>query len=223
MIQDSRENAVCLRQYEDAYTFHGTYFIYMGKRIDLNDRTFLLDGRMKDDAVLKYAHVYRNLKTALEAVNAQAIGRERIEGQEQAQGQEQAEEEEPGAKLSERDKSFGGMITVYIAPYVYWIDDPDAEDTVYPEEGYGEPYGMVVDCDSLKLTGLTEKPSEVVLAGNRGQSHGAKGNYTAVWIWIIRPVRRWGISGARELSPRHSWRDNQGTSFLQETAVLSAD
>ncbi len=238
MIQDSRENAVCLRQYEDAYTFHGTYFIYMGKRIDLNDRTFLLDGRMKDDAVLKYAHVYRNLKTALEAVNAQAIGRERIEGQErvkgqeqargqerageqertkgqervkgqeqargqehageqertkgreriegqeQAQGQEQAEEEEPGAKLSERDKSFGGMITVYIAPYVYWIDDPDAEDTVYPEEGYGEPYGMVVDCDSLKLTGLTEKPSEVVLAGNRGQSHGAKGNYTMFFFQV---------------------------------------
>ncbi len=232
MIQDSRENAVCLRQYEDAYTFHGTYFIYMGKRIDLNDRTFLLDGRMKDDAVLKYAHVYRNLKTALEAVNAQAIGRERIEGQERVkgqeqargqerageqertkrqervkgqeqargqehageqertkgreriEGQEQAEEEEPGAKLSERDKSFGGMITVYIAPYVYWIDDPDAEDTVYPEEGYGEPYGMVVDCDSLKLTGLTEKPSEVVLAGNRGQSHGAKGNYTMFFFQV---------------------------------------
>ena len=83
-----------------------------------------------------------------------------------------------------RQEKDGKQITVYIAPYVYWIDDPDAEDTVYPEEGYGEPYGMVVDCDSLKLTGLTDTPSEVVLAGNRGQSHGAMGNYTMFYFRV---------------------------------------
>ena len=83
-----------------------------------------------------------------------------------------------------RQEKDGKQITVYIAPYVYWIDDPEAEDTVYPEEGLKEPYGMVVDCDSLKLTGLTERSSEVVLAGNRGQSHGAKGNYTMFFFRV---------------------------------------
>ena len=153
---------------QEAYTFHETYIEYGGKRIVLNDRTFLLDGRMNDDAVRKYAYVYNDLKTALEAVN----------------GRERKRAENRCSKLSEGDLFPDSMITVYIAPYVYWIDDPEAADTVYPEEGLKEPYGMVVDCDFLKLTGLTEKSSEVVLAGNRGQSHGAKGNYTMFFFRV---------------------------------------
>lgn len=69
-------------------------------------------------------------------------------------------------------------MTVYIAPYVYWIDDPEASDTLEKTEGYEVPYGMVVDCEWLSLKGLTQDPDHVVLAGNRGQSHGADGNYT---------------------------------------------
>ncbi len=69
-------------------------------------------------------------------------------------------------------------MTVYIAPYVYWIDDPEASDTLKKSEGYAVPYGMMVDCEWLSLIGLTPKPDHVVLAGNRGQSHGADGNYT---------------------------------------------
>jgi len=71
-----------------------------------------------------------------------------------------------------------GPVTIYIAPGVYWIDDPDAMEIVCRAEGYDAPYGMVVNCTSLRLTGLTENPGHVVLAGNRGQSHGARGNYT---------------------------------------------
>ncbi len=69
-------------------------------------------------------------------------------------------------------------MTVYIAPYVYWIDDPTATDTVEKTEGYEVPYGMVVNCDYLKLEGLTKDPYNVVIAGNRGQTHGSNGNYT---------------------------------------------
>lgn len=69
-------------------------------------------------------------------------------------------------------------MTVYIAPYVYWIDDPEASDTLEKTEGYEVPYGIVVDCEWLSLKGLSQNPNHVVLAGNRGQSHGADGNYT---------------------------------------------
>lgn len=67
---------------------------------------------------------------------------------------------------------------VYIAPYVYWIDNPEATDTLQKTEGYSLPYGMVVKCEYLHLHGLTDNPYQVVIAGNRGQSNGANGNYT---------------------------------------------
>lgn len=69
-------------------------------------------------------------------------------------------------------------MTVYVAPYVYWIDDPAATDTVQKAEGYSVPYGMVVNSDYLTIKGLTGNPDNVVLAGNRGQSHASNGNYT---------------------------------------------
>lgn len=69
-------------------------------------------------------------------------------------------------------------MTVYVAPYVYWIDDPAATDTVQKTDGYSAPYGMVVNSDYLTIKGLTGNPDNVVLAGNRGQSHAANGNYT---------------------------------------------
>lgn len=69
-------------------------------------------------------------------------------------------------------------MTVYVAPYVYWIDDPAATDIVQKTEGYSVPYGMVVNSDYLTIKGLTGNPDNVVLAGNRGQSHASNGNYT---------------------------------------------
>ena len=69
-------------------------------------------------------------------------------------------------------------MTVWVAPYVYWIDDPAATDTVQKTEGYSVPYGMVVNSDYLTIKGLTGNPDNVVLAGNRGQSHASNGNYT---------------------------------------------
>lgn len=72
----------------------------------------------------------------------------------------------------------GKPMTVYVAPYVYWIDDPAATDTVQKTEGYSVPYGMVVNSEYLTIKGLTGNPDNVVLAGNRGQSHASNGNYT---------------------------------------------
>ena len=70
---------------------------------------------------------------------------------------------------------------VYIAPFVYWIDDPDDEGIRVATSG-DVPYGLVIDCDNLHLIGLNSNPSNVVLAVNRGQTQGAKGNYTMFYF-----------------------------------------
>ncbi|MBO5352624.1 MAG: hypothetical protein J6J42_00520 [Lachnospiraceae bacterium] len=70
---------------------------------------------------------------------------------------------------------------VYIAPYVYWIDDPEDEE-IRVASGGDVPYGLVIQCDNLHLIGLTKNPYHVVLAVNRGQTQGAKGNYTMFYF-----------------------------------------
>jgi hypothetical protein len=68
-------------------------------------------------------------------------------------------------------------MVLYVAPYVYWIDDPD--DTAIRVSENGEPpYGKIVKCDWLKFYGLSNTAANVVLASNRGQTIGAKGNFT---------------------------------------------
>ena len=66
---------------------------------------------------------------------------------------------------------------VYIAPYVYWIDNP--EDTEIKKGKNGrEPFGLIVKCPYLHLIGLNDNPRNVVLASWRGQTQGAIGNFT---------------------------------------------
>ena len=74
--------------------------------------------------------------------------------------------------------ALGHPVTLYIAPDVYWIDDPTAEDTMQKKQGYPVPFGMYVTCKALNIVGLSENPEDVVIAGNRGQSHACNGNYT---------------------------------------------
>lgn len=70
---------------------------------------------------------------------------------------------------------------VYLAPWVYWIDDPDDP---YIRGSKGEyPFGMVVKCPYLHLEGLNPSPRAVVLASQRGQTQGAVGNFTMFDFW----------------------------------------
>lgn len=68
-------------------------------------------------------------------------------------------------------------MVLYLAPWVYWIDDPDNPAVRTPKEG-STPYGLVIQCEWLKFQGLTDNPENVVLACNRGQTIGAQGNFT---------------------------------------------
>lgn len=67
-------------------------------------------------------------------------------------------------------------MNVYIAPWVYWIDDPDNPAIRVGEKGK-QPTAMTVKCEYLHLTGLNPDAHNVVLAVQRGQTQGAIGNY----------------------------------------------
>ena len=69
-------------------------------------------------------------------------------------------------------------MTLYIAPWVYWIDNPDDPEIRVPEPGDRAPYGMKIRCKWLRFYGLNKDPNNVVLACNRGQTIGAQGNFT---------------------------------------------
>lgn len=63
-------------------------------------------------------------------------------------------------------------MNMYIAPYVYWIHNPDSTETT-------EAYGIVKSCQNLHITGLTDDARNVVIAGNYGHDEGfAGGNWT---------------------------------------------
>ncbi|MCW0481880.1 hypothetical protein [Gaoshiqia sediminis] len=70
-------------------------------------------------------------------------------------------------------------MVLYIAPWVYWIDDPDDPEVRVPQEGSSTPFGLEIDCQWLKFYGLSDNPYHVILAANRGQTIGAKGNFTS--------------------------------------------
>lgn len=69
-------------------------------------------------------------------------------------------------------------MTVYLAPDVYWLHDPEDEEIFRGTEGEFLPYQQKIKCNYLSLIGLSEHPEDVVIAANKGQSHGCIGNYT---------------------------------------------
>lgn len=68
---------------------------------------------------------------------------------------------------------------VYIAPWVYWLNDPDTPAVVRRVDG-SAPIGMEVSCQNLHLIGLCTDARNVVLASQRGQTQGSYGNFTMV-------------------------------------------
>jgi len=72
---------------------------------------------------------------------------------------------------------FQDTTTLYIRPWVYWVDNPDVPEVVKGKDGR-EPFGMVIRGKKLALVGLGQQPGDVVLASQRGQMQGAVGNFT---------------------------------------------
>ena len=72
--------------------------------------------------------------------------------------------------------------TLYIAPGVYWVDDPDTPEVAVGQDGR-EPFGAVIRAKILHFIGLDKNPQNVVLASQRGQTQGAVGNFTMFDFW----------------------------------------
>lgn len=63
-------------------------------------------------------------------------------------------------------------MVMYVAPYVYWIHNPDSPST-------SEAYGIVKSCENLQIIGLTDDARNVVIAANYGHNEGFDGgNWT---------------------------------------------
>ena len=77
---------------------------------------------------------------------------------------------------------FGDSCTLFIAPGVYWVDDPDTPKVVVGQNGR-EPFGMVIRAKKLHFIGLSSDASHTVLASQRGQTQGAVGNFTMFDFW----------------------------------------
>lgn len=82
-------------------------------------------------------------------------------------------------------------MTLLIAPYVYWIDNPDDAE-IRKASVDKHPYGMIIKNKWLRLSGLHSDPKQVVIACNRGQTMGALGNFTmfkfestGIWAYNI--------------------------------------
>lgn len=66
-------------------------------------------------------------------------------------------------------------MNLYLAPYVYWIHDPNAEEAT---DMIGN-YQMEINCANLHITGLSDDARDVVVAANFGHDVGFMGaNYT---------------------------------------------
>lgn len=76
------------------------------------------------------------------------------------------------------DGTESSPMTLFIAPNVYWIDNPDDPEIRKPQANETVPYGLVIKCEWLRFYGLSDNPENVVLASNRGQTIGAVGNFT---------------------------------------------
>jgi len=68
-------------------------------------------------------------------------------------------------------------MVLLIAPYVYWIDDPD-DPAIRVGQNGSNPFGMIIECEWLRFYGLSDRAENVVLACNRGQTIGSQGNFT---------------------------------------------
>ena len=77
---------------------------------------------------------------------------------------------------------FTDTTTLYVAPGVYWVDDPDVPAVVYGKDGR-EPFGIVIRAKILHFIGMDRDPRNVVFASQRGQTQGAVGNFTMFDFW----------------------------------------
>lgn len=134
-----------------------TTFRYGGKELKTHSHTWLVKPRATQ-AEVESGTVFRSVKEAMLAVDS--------------------------IQLTVFDEVFteAKPLSIYITPWVYWMDDPDDPTVRRPQKGEGIPYGLKVEMSHTRLIGLGDKPEHTILACNRGQTQGAAGNFTMLHL-----------------------------------------
>ena len=136
--------------------YHAT-FNYKGKELQTGTHTWLVRPDASSEE-LAGGNVFRTVKDAMLAVDSIHL----------TVMEELFTEEHP--------------LSIYISPWVYWMDNPDDPAIRRPLKGEGIPYGLKVELGHTRLIGLSDDPTHTILACNRGQTQGAVGNFTMLHI-----------------------------------------
>ena len=123
--------------------YHAT-FNYKGKELQTGTHTWLVRPDASSEE-LAGGNVFRTVKDAMLAVDSIHL----------TVMEERFTEEHP--------------LSIYISPWVYWMDDPDDPAVRRPLKGEGIPYGLKVELGHTRLIGLSDDPTHTILACNRGQ------------------------------------------------------
>ena len=85
-------------------------------------------------------------------------------------------QEELLAAIQTMNASPDNDYSLFIYPGVYWLDDPD--DPTERTSNGGTPFAQTIHCRNIHIIGTDPDATKTVLAVNRGQTHGAIGNFT---------------------------------------------
>ena len=85
-------------------------------------------------------------------------------------------QEELLAAIQTMNASPDNDYSLFIYPGVYWLDDPD--DPTERTSNGGTPFAQTIHCRNIRIIGTDPDATKTVLAVNRGQTHGAIGNFT---------------------------------------------
>jgi hypothetical protein len=126
-----------------------------GKTYRLGEQLLYVDGQLSDAEAGTSPYVFNDMREALRAAEAYTRAHNVVPQQ--------------------------SSVRLLIAPYVYWLDDPEDAEIRRSADG-GIPYALELNCPGLTLVGLNPKAQNTVLAVNRGQTQGALGNYTMLHL-----------------------------------------
>jgi hypothetical protein len=150
----------------DPVYFYGTYIMYQNERIDLGPKAIYIDGSLSDELVAQHQYVYNDFMLAVSSSTDPL-----------PPGYVEAGKTGKGALVNGTGEN--DRMRVLIAPWVYWCDSLGYKNPAIATDGVGAGiWGMRFSCDWLSLEGLNDNGINVILAGNRGQSHGSNGNWT---------------------------------------------
>lgn len=71
-------------------------------------------------------------------------------------------------------------MTIYVSPYVYWINNKDGDEIKFLDNSSILTIGTEIKHSWITICGLTDDASEVIIANDKGKNEGAQDNYAVL-------------------------------------------